>query len=307
MDTANLRFFVEVAQRGSFAAVARDHGLDPSSVSRAVAILEGELGVRLFQRTTRKMTLTEAGALYLARVRALVEDLDRARDEVRSSRSDPVGMLRLTASVAFGQTCIVPLLGALRAAFPRLELELHLTDRNLDLVADRIDLAIRLAPSLRPDVTGVKLFETRYRVCASPAHIAREGVPAAPADLARRDCLLFTLPEFRSRWLFRRDGVVAEIPVRGSLVISTALALSSAARDGLGPALLADWLIGDDLERGDLVDLFPQHDVTATTFDTAAWLLYPSRQYLPRKVRAVIDFLRSHLARRVAAHPRHGR
>ncbi len=296
METHTLRLFVEVAQRNSFAAVARDRNIDPSSVSRAIAVLEAELGVRLVQRTTRAMELTEAGQLYLARVAPLVEELDRARDEVTSAKSDPLGTLRLTASVSFGQTCLVPLLPEFRARFPRLTLELLLTDANLDLVADRIDLAIRLAPSYGGDLIGTKLFQTRYRVFASRAYVEREGAPATPRDLSTRSCVLFGLPEFRSRWLFRRGTETVKVAVRGDLIISNALALRAALLDGLGPALLADWLLREDLAAGRVVDLFPDYEVTATTFDTAAWLLYPTRAYVPRKVRVTIDFLREQLA-----------
>ncbi|HEY3255176.1 MAG TPA: LysR family transcriptional regulator [Polyangiaceae bacterium] len=295
MDLAQLRVFLDVIQRGGFAAVARDANLDPSSISRTVAALESELGARLFQRTTRKLVLTEAGEAFLARVGPLVEGLERAREEIASLGSEPSGTLRLTASVAFGQLCLVPTLSAFRRAFPRLKLELLLTDTNLDLIAERIDLAIRLAPSYRGDVIGSKLFATRYRVAASPEYLAREGAPTLPAELAQRSCLLFPLPEFRDRWLFRRGTATEEVPVQGQLVLSTALALRSAALDGLGPALLADWHLDDDFAHGRLVDLFPEHEVTATTFDTAAWLLYPSRSYLPHKVRATIEFLRTHL------------
>ncbi len=295
MDIVSLRLFVDVAQRHSFSAVARDRAIDPSSVSRAVAALEAELGTRLFQRTTRTLALTEAGELYLARVAPLVEELERARDDVASARTDPAGTIRLTASVAFGQMRVVPLLAAFGAAFPRLELELILSDANVDLVADRIDLAIRLAPSYRADVIGVKLIPTRYRVVASPGYNNREDLPGTPEALSHRECLRFNLPDYRTRWLFRRNSKVTEVPVGGRIVISNALALRSAALSGLGPALLGDWLVRDDLAAGRLVDLFPDHDVAATTFDTAAWLLYPSKEHLPSKVRAVIDFLRKEL------------
>ena len=297
METGLLRVFLDVVNRGGFAAVARDANVDPSSISRAIATLESELGGRLFQRTTRKLTLTEAGESFLARVGPLVEELERAREEVASIGSAPTGTLRLSASVAFGQICLVPFLPAFRRAFPRLRLELLLTDTNVDLIADRVDLAIRLAPSYRGDVVGSKLFATRYRIAASPAYLAREGTPKKPGDLSARSCLLFPLPGFRDRWLFRRGTVLEEVPVQGNLILSTALALRSAALDGLGPVLLADWHLDDDIAQGRLVDLFPHHEVTATTFDTAAWLLYPSRNHLPHKVRATIEFLRKHLGK----------
>ncbi len=298
MDIGTLELFVEVARRGSFSAVARDRGLDPSVVSRAIAGLERALKARLFQRSTRNLALTEAGNLYLARIAGPIEALSEARDEAASAPGDPAGTLRLTASVAFGQALLVPLLGDFRRSFPRLQLELLLTDANLDLVEERIDLAIRLAPSYRADVIGARLMATRYRAVASPAWLAAHGPVAAPDRLARERCLLLSLPGFRARWLFRAVGgdAITEVPVTGDIMSSSVLAVRDAALAGLGPALLADWLIAPDLALGRLVDLVPGHDVTATSFGTAAWLLYPSRAYLPLKVRLVIDFLRARLA-----------
>ncbi len=293
MDLQDLSLFVEVARQGSFAAVARDRGIDPSSVSRSIAGLEARLGLRLFQRTSRQMVLTEAGELYLARLPGVIDEMERLRDEAASLRSGPVGTIRLTASVAFGQVCLLPLLPAFSAAFPRLKLELILRDANLDLVAERIDLAIRLGPSVRADVIGVKLMQTRYRAVASPEYLAAAGAPMQPSDLALRPCLLLSLTGFRSRWVFRSKGVQEDVPVAGQFILSNPLAVRAGVLAGLGPALLADWVIDRDLSAGRLVDLFPDHEVTATTFDTAAWLLYPSRAYLPRKTRSVIDFLRA--------------
>lgn len=297
MDIETLRIFVRVAQRGSFAVVARDCGTDPSSISRTIAGLEDELQVRLLQRSTRRMTLTEAGAKYLARVEPLLEELDRAKDDALTTSAEPIGIIRLTASVAFGQKCIAPLLPELREAFPDLGIDLVLTDVNLDLVSEGVDLAVRLGPSRDSALIGVKLADTRYRVCASPAYVAgsreRELPLAAPADLAAHRCLLLNLPDYRSRWLFRDSGgATSEIAVDGDVLISNPLVLLTCAVNGMGPALLADWMVRDELASGALVVLFPEYAVTATDFETAAWLLYPSRTYLPRKVRVVIDFLR---------------
>jgi DNA-binding transcriptional LysR family regulator len=295
MDLELLRTFDAVARRRSFAAVARERNVDPSLVSRGVAALEAELGVRLLQRTTRSMVLTEAGELFLARLAPLLEELDQAFDEGVATRKEPVGTVRLTASLSFSEVCLAPLLKPFRDAFPRLRLELILSDENLDLLTERIDLAIRLAPSFRADVVGVKLFDTHYRVVASSDYVRRAGMPAKPNDLSGRDCILFTLPEFRTRWLFRDAHGIEEVPVLGSLEISNALTIKRAALDGLGPALLADWTVAADLQAGRLVDLFPRYQVAATSFETAAWLLYPSREHLPFKVRAAIAFLRQRL------------
>jgi DNA-binding transcriptional LysR family regulator len=136
---------------------------------------------------------------------------------------------------------------------------------------------------------------------ASPGYIEQYGWPAKPGDLGSRNCLLLALPEYRSRLLFRREGGIEEVPVSGDFMCTSVLALRTAALAGLGPALVVDWLIREELARGHLLDLFPQHDVTATTWDTAAWLLYPSRRYMPDKVRATIRFLRGRLLSRPVA------
>ena len=296
MDVHALQIFVEVAQCQSFSEVARRRRVEPSSVSRSVALIEGELGERLFHRTTRKLSLTEAGALYLARIEPLVMQLDDARLEVKSVGRSPTGTVRLSASVAFGQLCIVPLLGAFAQRYPGLVLELLLSDANTDLVGDQIDLAVRLAPGIQTNVIVSKLFDTRYRVVASPDWLAANPL-AAPDDLKRHSVLRFTLAGFRDRWLFRdAGGDVSAVPLEGRFLVSSALALREAALAGLGPALLADWMTEDDRIAGRLVDCFPTLRATATEFDTAAWLIYPSRSFLPAKVRVVIDFLREHLS-----------
>jgi len=293
MNLDNARLLTEMLHRGSFAEVARDRGVDPSWISRAIAAAESELGFRVFQRTTRRVTLTEAGEIYLRRIEALVDEFDQARDDALAVSAGPVGRLRMTTTVAFGQRVIVPLISRFRAAYPELELEVVLSDTNLDLVAERIDLAVRLGAQVSGDFVVTKLRDTTYRVCASPEYLERVGSPAAPADLSERDCLRFALPGFRNRWHFRKDeGEAFEVPIGGSVVMSGALALRDLALAGMGPALLADWLVDEDIAAGRLCDLFPSHQVTATTFETAVWLIYPSRSFLPRKVRAMTDFLK---------------
>lgn len=296
MELASLKLLVEIARRGSFATVARERNRDPSAVSRVVAALEAELGLRLFQRSTRRMSLTEAGVLYLARIEPLLDELERSWSEALQVSAAPTGTLRLTASVTFGQTVIVPLLARFRERYPAVKVEGVFTDSNLDLVAERIDLAVRLAPAVDGEVIAAKLMDTHYRVVAGASYLATAPPLEAPADLSDHACLLFALPAFRSRWLFRdRGGRTSEVAIRGDITLSPAGALRDAALAGLGPALLPDWLVDADIATGRLVRLFADHDVTATSFGTAAWLLYPSRAYLPAKVRVMIDFLRDRL------------
>ena len=297
MDIHRLRVFIDVVHHGSFAAAARHLDMAPSMVTRSVAALERELGVRLMQRTTRRLSLTEAGVAYYERVRGVLEGLDRAGDEARATTGDVTGLVRMTSSVTFGQTVLVPLLPALRERHPGLRLELNLTDTRLDLVAERVDLAVRLGPAQDSSLVGQRLVPIRYRVCASPAYLAQRGRPRQPADLTQRDCLRQPLPGFRTQWKFRSvDGALQLVDVDGWPMLSNALALHRAALDGLGPALLADWLVDVDLAAGRLVDLFPHHEVTAANFDAAVWLLYASRAYIPRRVRAVVEFLKQRIS-----------
>ncbi|GLS18246.1 LysR family transcriptional regulator [Labrys miyagiensis] len=290
---------IEVARQGNFAAVARSRGVDPSWVSRTIASIEDDLGFRLFQRTTRRLALTEAGDIFLRRIEAIVEEFEQARDEALAVSAGPTGILRMTTSVGFGQKVIVPLVPRFRSLYPKVDLDLILSDSNLNLVNDRIDLAIRLAANMSGDGIVSKLMDTTYHVCASPDYLSRHGQVQTPSELKERDCLLFRLPGFRSHWVFSSAASEEiEVPVHGGIVVSSALAQHALTVAGMGPALLADWLADDDIQRGRLVNLFPNHTVTATTVETAAWLLYPSKSFLPQKVRVMIDFLRSEMTGR---------
>jgi len=294
MDLNTLKTALRVAELGSFSAAAREVDVNHSSVSRAIAALEDRLGLRLFQRTSQTLSLTAEGEHYLRRIAPLVEQLEEARRDARNERTKPRGLLRLTTSVAYGTKQIVPQLSALQERAPELEIELILSDGTLDLIAERIDLAIRLAPAPEGELISSRLHSTRYHVVASPDWVERNGLPDRPDALGDVACVRGTLPGHRDSWQFREPntGHVSDVAISGPGMISNPLAQLEAARTGLGPTLLADWLLRDDLEVGRLVDLLPNHDVTATSFETAAWLLYPSRTYLPAKVRVAIDHLR---------------
>lgn len=296
MDIQALLTLRDVSRRLSFAAVAEDRGVNPSSISRTISGLEQELGVRLFNRTTRRMTLTEAGATYLQRIEEILEQLTEAHEAVRSQADRPTGTLKMTASVSYGETMIMPLIPEFRQLYPDVKLELMFSDANFDLVAEGIDLAIRLGTLTSHDYIASKLFDTEYIVCASPEYLARCPSLDTPQDLQHHNCCVFMLRSFRHSWRFRaNDGQETEVPIASDIAISSAICVKTAALSGIGPALLQKQLVHAELESGRLINVFPDHLVSAEAFDTAAWILYPSRAYLPRKTRAMIDFLKSHL------------
>lgn len=297
MEIRHLQLFLEVYRRGSFAAVARDHGVDPSSVSRAVAALESELGFSLFDRTTRKLAPTEAGEVYFRRVEPLIDDLQRATELAGGSTRHPRGTLRILAPVSFSQLNVVPLLPDFLEANPGLRLDLQLTDALLDLVEHRIDVAIRLGPLRDSSYLARRLAPMRARICASPQYLEYHGHPQTPGDLEGHACLLLDMPGFGNRWLLRdAHGEVSHVDVEGRLKTSNAVVLKQLALAGAGVILQGEWIVGRELREGTLVDLFPDHEATASHFDNAAWTLRPQRAHEPAKVKAFLDFIHAAFA-----------
>ena len=301
MNVDSLRVLVNVSRTGSFAATARSLNTDPSIVSRTIASLERELGIRLLQRNTRSMALTEAGALYVNRIDAIIEELDRAQDEAHAVSSEPTGVLRMTSSVAYGQTCIAPLMSEFSASYPEVGLELLFTDDMLDLVADRIDLAVRLAPAKNDNEIRARLCDTCYRVCASIGYLEKSDSIIKPEDLTQHSVLQFGEQRFQNKWRFvSKDEKETEVNIAGTVVVSNSVSLKTMLLNGMGPALITNYLIDDAIARGDCVDLFPDYRVAASDFGTGVWLVYPSRSFLPQKVRAMISFLQSRLGSAVS-------
>lgn len=294
MNHDHLRILLEVARQGNFSGVAKQRNMDPSSISRVVRGVESELGARLFNRTTRHVTLTEAGAAYLTKVSDLLDAIDAAGDTIKDLGGNVEGTLRVTASVAFGQACLVPLLPEFLALHPNIQVDLILADANLDIVAERIDLALRLSPRMDKSFVRVKWFDSAYKVCASPQYLGSHEAIRAAADLTRHRCVLFGLPNPQSDWLIRDGaGKVEHVNVKPRVCVSNGLAQRELALAGTGPALLPGWLIAADVAAGRLVDLLPNRTATPSDFDGAAWMLYPNRTLLPAKTRALVDFLKS--------------
>jgi DNA-binding transcriptional LysR family regulator len=296
MDTEALELFAEVMRARSFTEVARARRIAPSSVSRTITALEDELGIRLFQRSTRRLEPTEAGAVYFERISPLLSELQSARDMAADLSEEPKGTLRVTAATVFGQIHIVPLLPAIQERYPSLSVELVLTDAYLDLIEEHIDLAIRLGTLQDSSHIARRVKDLAFYICASRAYLDRFGTPKEPKEIADHDCLLFPRQGHNLNWLFRSAaGDVIEVPIRGRCLITNSQAIRDCAKSGMGLALLPDWLIENDIRSGDLMRLFPDFDVTATDFKGAIWLISPSRDYVPLKTRVFTEYLVANL------------
>ncbi len=302
MDKYSLEIFIDVARDLNFASVARSREIDPSQVSRTIQALEQEAGTALLARTTRRMVLTEAGATFLHHASEAVQKMNAAMDAAQASAGQLKGTVRITASVAFGERALVPLLLPMKQRLPDVMLDLVLQDDTVDMMHDQVDLAIRLAPNLSGDLIGRRLRTTRYRICASRNYARTHGACLNPQDLSNHKVVAFDLPGYRDTWRFEQNNAEdVSIAVEPAVIISSALAVRRAAMLGVGPALLADWLIDDALAAGELIDLFPDYRVTATTFDTGVWLAYPAGVMLSHKARAVADSLIELLAGKSSA------
>lgn len=294
MNTNDLAIFVEIIRRGSFAAVARDRNLNPATISRSIASLERELKLRLFQRTTRKIEPTEAGLIYFERVEPLIDELNKAQLSASDAINRPQGILRISCPVSFAELNITPLLPEFSARFPDLRFEFILTDTVLDLIEERLDVAIRIGSLKDSAAITHRLAPMLTHVCAAPQYLEKHGRPKKPEDLSGHQCLLLAMPGFtRNSWKFvDRKGHRREVLVNEFLRTSNAMALKQCALAGMGITLQARWMIGKELCNGSLVDLFPDYETSSAIDEASAWLLYPSRSYVPQKVRVFVDYLK---------------
>lgn len=295
MNTNDLQIFIELMRKRNFAQIARERNINPASVTRSIAALEKELNVRLFQRTTRRVEPTEAAVAYFERVEPLLCGLMNANLAAADLSERPNGVLRFACPVSFAQLNITPLLPEFAARFPELSYELVYTDAVLDLIGERLDAAIRIGSLTDSSLIAHKLSPMVARVCAAPAYLERNDRPKKPEDLIHHKCLLLDLQGFsRNVWKFTdKQKRRKEIAVGEFLRTSNAMAMKQCVLAGMGITLQGRWLIGKELRRGTLIDLFPEHETTAAVSEnSAAWLLYPSRDYVPQKTRVFVDFLK---------------
>ncbi|WP_206243880.1 LysR family transcriptional regulator [Novosphingobium terrae] len=294
---AALGAFVAVVEEGGFAPAARRAGQAASSFTRHVDALEAALGVTLLNRSTRRVSLTTAGEAYYPQATRLLADLAEANRSIRERDGPPRGLLRVSLPASFARLHVTPFLPRFMAEYPAIELDLLMSDAVVNLVEQRIDVAVRLGVLDSSSLIARRLAPHRRITCASPAYLAQHGTPATPQDLANHACLTFAFADGERRWRFTQGERVEQIRVKGPLRANQAEALKEAALAGFGLVTLPTWLVGEDIAQGTLRPV-----LTAWQAEIGRPGLTPTAEggihalYLPdrkgsAKVRAFVDFL----------------
>jgi len=289
---SSVDLFVKAIEAGSFSELGRQLHKAPSSISRQINALEDELGVRLLQRTTRSLSLTEAGQIYYEHVSRILNDLDNAHSAISHLQSAPGGKLRISVAIPFGERIVVPLIPEFLSNYPDLTIDLTLEDRAIDLVEERVDLAIRIGNLEDSSIIARKLAENRFVACTSQAYIDKHGLPVAPEELPTHNCIVNKNVHNSNTWNFTRGKSSHPLSVHGNFQANSGGALYSAIISGLGIAVLPTWYVGKDIEKGMLRPVLNDYDINLPAMtNSAIYALYPAGQYLPPKVRVFIDYL----------------
>ncbi|MCB1716877.1 MAG: LysR family transcriptional regulator [Candidatus Competibacteraceae bacterium] len=289
MDKASeMALFVRVVEEGSFSSAARSLNLTPSAVSKQIGRLEDRLGVRLLQRTTRQLSLTEEGRVFYDRCVVILAEIEEVEQSIIATQGTPQGTLRINAPVAFGRVQLATLLSEFMQRFPLVRVELELTDRTVNILDEGIDVLIRVGELGDSSYIARRLADARRFICAAPDYLARHGVPRTPADLKHHNCLRLSVPTSLNDWEFSDpNGRQQVVAVAGSFSTNITDMLHAAALSGIGLARLSTIIIGADIRAGRLVPVLTDYVNEITTI----YAVYPHRRHLSPKVRVLVDFL----------------
>jgi len=279
--------FVAVVDAGSFVGAADASGLSKAAISRHVSELEHRLGVRLLHRTTRRLSLTAEGQAFHARCKELLTSVDEAESEITSQRSAPSGLLRVNAPLTFGVLHLAPMWGRFADLYPKVSLDVTLGDRIVDLIDEGYDLAVRITSMPGPMLVNRKLASTRMVLCASPEYLHKHGTPTHPQDLVKHRAVAYTYWSTRDEWQFTGPDGPVSVTVSGCIHTNNGDTCRLAALEHQGVILQPTFLVGEDLLRGTLVELMPRFRAV----ELGIHAVYPTRKFLPLKVRRLIDFL----------------
>jgi len=292
---AAMQVFTKVVEAGSFARAAERLDISTSVASRHVADLEAHLQSRLLNRTTRKLSLTEAGQAFYEGALQVLADLEEAEQAAAQNVAEPRGTIKLNAALAFGILHLAPVIDDYLARYPEVSIDVTLSDRVVDLVEEGYDLALRIAELRNPTLVARRIGSTRGVVCAAPAYLKRHGTPRHPRDLADHNCLLYSYVQAANDWMFREaDGTEINVRVAGNFRANNGNLLREAAARGIGIIREPSFQVDEDLRTGRLVRLLDGY----SCWEVPMYAVYASRKHVSAKVRSFVDFLAGHFAQR---------
>ncbi len=280
--------FVEVVARGSLSAAARAEGIAPAMIGRRLDALEARLGVKLLQRTTRKLVLTNEGAAFLEDCQRILSELEDAESAVAERSAKASGHLLVSAPAGFGRQHVAPLLPSFLAEHREVTMNLNLNDRVVDVVGEGVDVAIRIASLSDSSLVGVKLADNQRVLVASPAYLKRHGAPATLDDLARHNCLAISSEGSQRGWTFNENGKIVTLKVAGNMVCNDGAVLHDWALAGKGLAWRSMWEVNAEIDDGRLVTVLDQYSAPGNDI----YAVFAQRRHLPLRIRAFVDFLR---------------
>lgn len=294
MDTlSDIAVFVQVVDSGSFTAAAERLELSKAVVSKYVTRLENRLGARLLNRTTRRLSLTEVGRAFYERSQAGLRELEEAEAEVSRLQGAPRGTLRINAPMSFGILHIAPAIPAFLQQYPDLSVDMNLDDRQLDLVEEGFDLAIRIAQLPDSSLVARRLGPCRHVVCGAPGYFRRHGIPRTPDDLRDHNAITFKYQDSAREWHFLApDGTPVRVPVSGSIQMNNSLGLREALLQEAGITLTPTFVVGADIQAGRLQAVLTDYQ----TLELSIYAVFPQQRHLSPKVRAFVEFMAGRMA-----------
>ncbi len=291
-----MEFFLSVSKTRNFSTTARDFGVSATAVSRLITDFENALDVKLLLRSTRQIVLTESGEEYARQLEGILWNINAAHANITAIREAPKGLLRVHSRMMFGLGVLPPLIARFRRLHRDIHIELILSETPADLRRDQIDIDFRISPPVEAGVKRRILFRSARYLVASPAYLAERALPATPADLVQHDCLAYLRPGGENVWHFSQGGQVEDLPFQPRHASNNGMALLELARLGEGIALLDDYTVHADLERGSLVRLLPDYQVTNTTYEEGMYATILDTPMVPAKLRLFLDFVVEHVS-----------
>lgn len=296
-EYSDLLVFVRVVREGSFSGAARTLGLSPSAISKQISSLENELGARLFQRTTRKQSLTEAGETYLVHAEKAITMLSEAKMAVNRLTEKVSGSLHIASEPDLATTFISPYLAEFFQHYPELDIRLNVSAGLVNLVESEVDIAIRMGHLKDSSLLARRLGTSYSILCATPKYLKDNGLPSAPADLEQHNCLSFRIGAEKRHWQFVKDGTEFSIAIKGNFRVNNLTLIKHAVLDNVGVAMMPTWIIKSELEQQRLLPILPEYQLIPA--NTPINAIYSHRQHLAPKIRAFIDFFNEKISQAI--------